>query len=486
MFASTALIAALVKSKAFPTNNAHAEKPLQLSREAVESVAEQLKSTLNEDAASTAGSQTTIVDEDAALQLQSRIKNAIQVLFHSKDNVRLLDANHAVDYVAYGLSDLVFVYPGSAGNYLGHQLKDWQTSIRNSRGDLVKVIEMETRAGALQAVQGAIENNNKTASVLTSSQALLSMIPNIHALALARQPVVFHVGAFSVDENLVAYSQVDAVLAARNSGAIVLSSSNVQEAHDIAIAAHLIATAAGLPVIHYFDGAASDIQKVSLYSYDKLASLSTTTTGDAYAVVENILGQFGYKTFEYTGATDAETVLVSLGASVASVSHAVQRAAAKNNKVGLVTVRAYRPWTEAGFIASLPSSTRHVVVLEQTDGLFAFNGPLFWILLLPFVLVLWLVKHVLVLLLLKLVHLVILVPLISLLLSRKLKQRHLLTWHQKSSCKYKVRMLLNKVLSSGILNKMEVPMLLPISLISCTKTMLPRISLCNQHVTHTV
>ncbi|KAI7885504.1 hypothetical protein K492DRAFT_171522 [Lichtheimia hyalospora FSU 10163] len=376
MFASTALIAALVKSKAFPTNNAHADKPLALSREAVESVAEQLKSTITEDAASTAGSQTTIVDEESALQLQSRIKNAIQVLFHNNDNVRLLDANHAVDYVAYGLSDLVFVYPGSAGNYLGHQLKDWQASIRNSHGDLVKVIEMETRAGALQAVQGAIENNTKTASVLTSSQALLSMIPNIHALALARQPVVFHVGAFSVDENLVAYSQVDAVLAARNSGAIVLSSSNVQEAHDMAIAAHLIATAAGLPVIHYFDGAASDIQKVNLYSYDKLASLSTSATGDAYAVVESVLGQFGYKAFEYTGASDAETVLVSLGASVASVSHAVQRAA-NNNKVGLVTVRAYRPWSETAFIASLPSSTRHVVVLEQTDGLFAFNGPLF-------------------------------------------------------------------------------------------------------------
>ncbi|KAJ8662988.1 hypothetical protein O0I10_001165 [Lichtheimia ornata] len=384
MFASTALIAALVKSKAFPTNNAHAGKPLQLSREAVESVAEQLKSssTITEDAASTAGSQTTIVDEESALQLQSRIKNAIEVLFRNNENVRLLDANHAVDYVAYGLSDLVFVYPGHAGNYLGHQLKEWQASIRNSQGDLVKVIEMETRAGALQAVQGAIENNTKTASVLTSSQALLSMIPNIHALALARQPVVFHVGAFSVDENLVAYSQVDAVLAARNSGAIVLSSSNVQEAHDMAIAAHLIAKAAGLPVIHYFDGAASDIQKVSLYSYEKLASLSTTTSaangGDAYAVVESVLGQFGYKAFEYTGAADAETVLVSLGASVASVSHAVQRAAAnKNNKVGLVTVRAYRPWSEAGFIASLPSSTRHVVVLEQTDGLFAFNGPLF-------------------------------------------------------------------------------------------------------------
>ncbi|KAI9253867.1 hypothetical protein BDA99DRAFT_519211 [Phascolomyces articulosus] len=374
MFASTALIAALVKSKTVKANDVH--KPVELSREAIESVTTQLKeaATANEDAASTAGSQTTVVDEETTLQLQSRVKNALQVLF-SDNKARLVDVNHTVDYVAYGLSDLIFVYPGNAGGYLGQELKNWQSSIRNSQGNLVKVIEMETREGALQAVQGALDSTTKSASVLTSSEALLSMIPNIHALALARQPVVFHVGAYGVDEELVAHSQVDAVLAARNSGAIVLSSSTVQEAHDMAVIAHILARSVGLPVIHYFDGSSVNIEKASLLPYSQLATLDDTkasTGGDAYAEAERLLAKFGYKPFEYTGAVDAETVLVALGTS--SVADAINKA---NAKVGLVTVRLYRPWSEAGFIASLPQSTRQIVVLEQTDGLFAFNGPLF-------------------------------------------------------------------------------------------------------------
>ena len=371
MFASTALIAALLKSKSVKANDAH--KPIELSREAIESVTSQLKEAAqNEDAASTAGSQTTVVDDETALQLQSRVKNALEVLF-SDDKARLVDVNHTVDYVAYGLSDLVFVYPGNAGGYLGQELKEWQSSIRNSQGNLVKVVEMETREGALQAVQGALDNTKKAASVLTSSQALLSMIPNIHALALARQPVVFHVGAYGVDEELVAHSQVDAVLAARNSGAIVLSSSSVQEAHDMAVIAHVLARSVDLPVIHYFDGSSVNIEKVSLLPYSQLATLENTkASGDAYTEAERLLAKFGYKPFEYTGASDAETVLVALGTS--SVADAVNKA---NAKVGLVTVRLYRPWSEAGFIASLPKSTRQIVVLEQTDGLFAFNGPLF-------------------------------------------------------------------------------------------------------------
>ncbi|KAI9316620.1 hypothetical protein BX666DRAFT_1945097 [Dichotomocladium elegans] len=386
MLASTALIAALVKSKAYTTNNAHDNKPAQLSREAIEAVAAELKdAAIAEDASSTTGSQTTIIGKETTIILQSRVKNALEYLFASTsadDKIRLVDAGHAVDYIAYGLSDLVFVYPGSNSGYLGKDLKDWQTTIRNARDDLVKVVEMETRTGALQAVQGAIENNSKSATVLTSSQALLSMIPNIHALALSRKPVVFHVSAYSVDEDLAIYSQVDAILAARNSGAIVLSSSNVQEAHDMSVIAHILAQAARLPVIHYFDGASADVEKATLFSYRKLSALVSkpvaARSDDVYSIAESVLGQFGYKPFEYTGAADAETVLVALGAATSSVVNAVEQASGINkNSVGLVTIRLYRPWSESGFIASVPRTARHIVVLEQTDGLFAFNGPLF-------------------------------------------------------------------------------------------------------------
>ncbi|KAI8372916.1 uncharacterized protein BYT42DRAFT_578533 [Radiomyces spectabilis] len=384
MFASTALIAALVKHQfgsGKPKND-------EVTREVIEKVASELKAALQEDAASTTGSQTTIVDEDNSVQLQSRIKNVIERLFHaSGDDTLLTNANQAINYIAYALSDLLFVYPGSTAGYLGQELSVWSQVIRNSQDQLVKIVEMQTRAGALQAVQGALaENPSKSATVLTSSEALLSMIPNIHVLALTRQPVVFHVAAQTVDQDLVAQPHVDGILAARNSGALLLASKTVQEAHDMAIAAHLLAKATSLPVIHYFDGAsaAKQIEKVKLVSFSALAqwqtrtSVQSTTYAEAYHTAKQILQQLGYQPFEYIGAANAETVFITLGAGIASVSQAVARSAQyQKTSVGLLSVRLYRPWSETDVIASLPTTVRRVVVLEEGDGLFAFNGPLF-------------------------------------------------------------------------------------------------------------
>ncbi|OAD79150.1 hypothetical protein PHYBLDRAFT_86366, partial [Phycomyces blakesleeanus NRRL 1555(-)] len=306
-------------------------------------------------------------------------------------------ANHAVDYVAHCLSDIVFIYPGiTTDAYLGQALKSWASNtldtpaIRNGQGELVKVVEMETRTGALTAVQGALAeaNSSKTVTVLTSSQALLSMIPNLHALAIARQPVVFHVASHYVDQDLVAHSNVDAVLAARNTGALLLASSTVQEAHDMSLVAHLLSRAVQLPVIHYFDGvsASRDIQKVNLLSYGRIAALAAAQSveqskksyAEAYATAKALLAQFDYKPFDYFGDAAAETVLVTLGASSSTIATAVSRASKfLSTRVGLVSVRLYRPWSEADLIAILPKSATRLVVLEEGDGLFAFNGPLF-------------------------------------------------------------------------------------------------------------
>ena len=185
MFASVALVASVVKSKAFPVNNTlhittALDSKVDISPDLVKAVTAELKKEI--DAASTAGSQTTIVDEDSSTLLQSRVKNAVQHLLTSSSEtsqVRLVDANHAIDYVAYGLSDIIFVYPGSASGYLGQELAGWaQQPVRNATNQLVKVVEMETRAGALQAVQGALaDSTGKNLTVLASSQALLDLIP---------------------------------------------------------------------------------------------------------------------------------------------------------------------------------------------------------------------------------------------------------------------------------------------------------------------
>ncbi|CAO3637458.1 unnamed protein product [Cunninghamella echinulata] len=233
---------------------------------------------------------------------------------------------------------------------------------------------MDTRDGALHAVQGALENKTTKVTVLTSTQALYSMIPNIHRFAAQHIPVVFNVSAHNVDENLVAHSHVDAVLAARQSGAIILSSSTAQEAHDLSIVSYILAQSLQLPVIHFFDGSlVNDYQKVSLLSYDALAKrVSSSVQKDVSA--ESILNEYNYKTFEYQGDNQAETVLVTLTSGSASLARSVAKL---GNGIGLLTVRLYRPWNESTFLKSLPTSVRRVIVLEEGDGLYAYNGPLY-------------------------------------------------------------------------------------------------------------
>ncbi|GAA5804598.1 hypothetical protein HPULCUR_010100 [Helicostylum pulchrum] len=388
MFASVALVASLVKSNILPVN-----KPIQTTREIVispelvKSVTAELKKEI--DAVSTAGSQTTIVDEDASILIESRVQQALESLLRSDTphaQVHLVDANHAVNYIAYALSDIVFVYAGSSN--LGQDLSSWsKLDIRNAGQELVKVVDMETRDGALQAVQGALsDSSDKNLTVLTSSQALLSMIPNLHVLAAERQPVVFHVACQSVDQDLAASANVEAVLAARNTGAILLSSANAQESHDIGLVAHLLARSVGLPVIHFFNGvtAAKQIERVNLTTFSQLAKLSSSIPTsianlvEPYQITKTILGQLNYKPFEYTGDKNAETVLVTLSASTVGIEQAVSRAASYlNASVGLLSVRVFRPWSTADFIAALPTSVRRVIVLEEGAGLYAFNGPVY-------------------------------------------------------------------------------------------------------------
>ncbi|CAO3596158.1 unnamed protein product [Absidia cylindrospora] len=383
MFASTALIAALVKSQ-FPTDNAHN----QLSAKTIEKVAASLTTETvagldyDNDASSSTGSQTTIVDESAGIRLQSRIANVLLRLFqdNAQEKTRLINVHHAIDYITYALSDIVFVYPGTAASsgagYLGQDLFQWASSssnILNANDQSVKVVAMETREGALQAVQGALEQQDGVkATVLTSTQALYSMIPNIHRLASQRVPVVFNVAAHTVDQDLVSHSHVDSVLAARQSGAVLLASTTVQEAHDFSVVAHILAHSLGLPVIHYFDGTlVNDYQKATLLSYSSLAQRVKNNNG---ASAESVLESFNYKAFNYQGDEKAETVLVTLAAGSTGLSTAV---AGADSGLGLLQVRLYRPWNETAFLQALPATARRVVVLEEGDGLFAFNGCLY-------------------------------------------------------------------------------------------------------------
>ncbi|KAJ2962831.1 hypothetical protein NQZ79_g2133 [Umbelopsis isabellina] len=386
MFASTALIASLLKSRSFSSD-------LNPKAAFLDEAATAVGSPDLDSASTTSSSQTIIVDEDALIELKSKLANAAQFISElSDDNVsRLVNANLATSYVAYGLSDLSFVYPGLPNGYLGESIEQWATqNINNAHGQAGKVAHMDTRAGALSAVHGALQTSPASVTVLTSSQGLLTMIPNMHVLAQSKLPVVIHVGAHALDADLELSPEVDSVLAARNTGFAFLASNNAQEAHDMAVAAHIIAKTTSLPILHYFDGvkAAKEIEKTDLLSYSKIASLvdqaNTVQTSftDAYDAVENVLVQVGkavgrdYHIFEYSGASNAETVIVTLGAGSQTVKQAVGQLATANN-VGILSVRLCRPWSEAHFLNAIPKTTKRVIVLEQGDGLFAFNGPLF-------------------------------------------------------------------------------------------------------------
>ncbi|KAG2177592.1 hypothetical protein INT44_008104 [Umbelopsis vinacea] len=383
MFASTALIASLLKTRSFSSDLR--PQPLDDAPTAV--------GTPDLDAASTtSSSQTIIVDEDALIELKSKLANAHLINDLSDDTLaRLVNANLATAYIAYGLSDLSFVYPGLPTGYLGESVEQWAAeNIANVYGQNGKVAHMDTRAGALAAVHGALKSSPAAVSVLTSSQGLLTMIPNMHVLAQSKLPVVIHVGAHALDDDLELSPEVDSVLAARNTGFAFLASNNAQEAHDMALAAHIIAKSTSLPILHYFDGvkAAKEIEKVDLLPYAKVASIAAnvaaveTSYTNAFDAVENILGQVGkavgrdYHIFEYSGASDAETVIVTLGAGSQTVKQAVGQLATAN-RVGILSVRLCRPWSEAHFLNAIPKSAKRVIVLEQGDGLFAFNGPLF-------------------------------------------------------------------------------------------------------------
>ncbi|KAI7872438.1 hypothetical protein BDF14DRAFT_1753482 [Spinellus fusiger] len=389
MFASAALVVTLFKAQMSPDLLSVTSQPIQ---HAIEILHKETEAT--EDTDSVVSSQNTIVDEDALAQLKAAVHSFFGAKAHhaTQPQRHLTDANHAVDYIAHCLSDIVFVYPGgSTQDYLGHSLKAWASSatpVRNGRGDLVKVVEMETRTGALTAVQGALADSKKQMTVMATTQALLSMLSNVHALALARQPVVFHIAAQFTDEQLVAHSHVDAILAARNSGAILLSSSNVQEAHDMALVAHLLSHAVQLPVIHYFDGlaAATTLQTAELLPYSQISRIfqqqlpSAVSYSEAYGVAKQLLAQFNYTPFEYVGDKDASTVLVALGASTHALCHAVSSSpsfSSSPESIGLVSVRLYRPWSEIDFIEVLPKTATQIIVLEEGEGLYAFSGPLF-------------------------------------------------------------------------------------------------------------
>ncbi|KAG0212273.1 hypothetical protein BGX28_006626 [Mortierella sp. GBA30] len=337
-------------------------------------------------------SAVTVVDEldHLSLSVRSNLSLGIQNEAHL---LQLTSGNLAVEHVAYALSDLVFVYPStSSHSYLGHASEQWsKAGLGNFTGAALapQVLKMSTRSNAASAVLGAVTSSESKTNLATlaSSAAIVNMVPNLYQIAQANTPVVFHVTAESVDADLnLLRGDYSNVLVARETGLLYLASNSVQEAYDVSILAHAVASGTSQSVLHVLDGVQTsqqveaikttkdqDIAKFikqeqgkSVLGHDEGSLVSGIE--DIFERAASLLGR-RYKAFEYTGPEDADTIVVVFGPA-----HNV--ATDLGDKVGVLNIRLYRPWSFSHFLNAVPASAKKIVVVEPVAATAA-HGPIF-------------------------------------------------------------------------------------------------------------
>ncbi|KAJ2324128.1 sulfite reductase [NADPH] flavoprotein component, partial [Coemansia sp. RSA 2702] len=308
---------------------------------------------------------SSVDDHPAALDLAPLRASAEQV-------EQAVGAQTAAGYVAHALSDLCFVY-AAREQTLGDAALAWsRRAEKNAFGEWVSALRMETRAGAGHALWGALAAGSRVAAI-AGAASLPYMAPVLAELAARRQPIVVHAAAQSLNAQANVQTDFSDVFAALQSRAVVLASASAQEAHDLAAVAHAVAQAAGVPVVHVTSGAEA-VVSVQMLSHSQLTGFvgAAAADGDVQpaAAVEQALSRFAttsgrtYRPLEYTGHADAETVFVALG-QVASDALAALPAISEDSRAGVLNVRVLRPWDHAQLVASLPPTTKRLVVLSS-------------------------------------------------------------------------------------------------------------------------
>ena len=297
-----------------------------------------------------------------------------------------------------------------------------QEGKKNIFGQTVNVVEMQSEGGASGTVHGSLATGALT-TTYTASQGLLLMIPNMYKISGELLPAVFHVSARSLAaQALSIFGDHADVMACRQTGFALLAANGVQEVADLAAVAHLSAIGSRVPFLHFFDGfrTSHEVQKVSVIDYEDFAEMvdyealkefrnrslspnspvlhGTAQNPDIYfqareaanpfylalpAIVQNYMDKInairgtGYKLFNYYGAPDAERVIIAMGSAVETAEETVDYLIAKGEKVGLLKVRLYRPFSVEHFLAELPSTVKSIAVLDRTKEPGAHGEPLF-------------------------------------------------------------------------------------------------------------
>ena len=338
-----------------------------------------------------------------------------------------IDGNTAASHVAYAFSDVAAIYPITPSSPMAESADEWAANGRiNLFGQKVQVTEMQSEAGAAGAVHGSLAAGALT-STFTASQGLLLMIPNMYKISGELMPSVFHVSARALAYHaLNIFGDHSDVMACRQTGFAMLASNSVQEATDMALVAHLAAIKASVPFLHFFDGfrTSHEIQKIDAVdpkdNYAEIAGLvdwakvnsfrkgglnpehphqqGTAQNPDIYfqgreaankyyeatpAIVEEVMEQVGkltgrhYKLFDYVGAADAERVIICMGSGCDAIEETIDYLTAKGEKVGLIKVHLYRPFSIKHFLAAVPATCKKIAVLDRTKESGSLGEPLY-------------------------------------------------------------------------------------------------------------
>ncbi len=333
------------------------------------------------------------------------------------------DGNYAAAHVAYMFSEVAAIYPITPSSNMAEYVDEWSANGRkNIFGETVHVAEMQSEAGAAGAVHGSLQSGTLT-STFTASQGLLLMIPNMYKISGELLPAVFHVSARSLAaQALSIFGDHSDVMSTRHTGFAMLATGSVQQVMDLAAVAHLTAIKTKIPFLHFFDGfrTSHEIQKVEAPDQDELAKLvdmdalkafrdnalnpeHPVTRGlaqnpDIYfqareaankyyevipdqvaATMEQINKLTGreYKPFTYYGAPDAEHIIVAMGSITETIKEVVDHLIEKGEKVGLISVHLYRPFSEKYFMDVLPATVKRIAVLDRTKEPGANGEPLY-------------------------------------------------------------------------------------------------------------
>ncbi len=334
-----------------------------------------------------------------------------------------MDGNTAAAHIAYALSEVCAIYPITPSTTMSELIDEWASKDRkNILGEKVKVVEMQSEAGAAGAVHGVL-SAGALSSTFTASQGLLLMIPNMYKIAGELLAVVFHVSSRAIaSQALSIFGDHQDVMATRMTGFNMLASSSVQEVMDLALVAHLSAIKSSLPFLHFFDGfrTSHEIQKIEVIDYEDIKPLidwdmlsnhrnralnphhpytkGTAQNPDIYfqeiealnpfyskvpSIVEEqmnkvfMLTKRRYNLFDYVGDKDAQRIIIVIGSAAETIEETVNYLNNKGEKVGLLKVRLFRPFSKEHFLKAIPKSVKKIAVLDRTKEFGSIGEPLY-------------------------------------------------------------------------------------------------------------